>query len=583
VRLRGRFTFWFALTAVVPIAAAALGTREVLSNNFREGYGQRQQSAESLARQEIARIEARVKEGVESLAQPAGMVGGLFAELQKYGGRLEQPYLGEVIKHLNDQARLLMGPLDLDVLLVADSNSMVLIAPHYRPAQQEVHRNRTELAQRTRGEPFFAREPIIRGDHIGQELVVESARTVSRPPYKVTVVGGQIIDRDALAALRQDKAVDVRVVDPRGNMVVALSGDWVGPPRGPLIRVPLEGADGQPVAWIEMAVSQSELETVLGQVTLLSAGLGGAALIVTFLLGFLISTRMTRDLDGLVVGAQAASRGELDHQVPVRTRDEIGAVAEAFNTMMNDLRESKEKLVIAERVAAWQEIARRLAHEIKNPLTPIQMSVETLRKTRANQHPSFDEIFEESTHTVLEEAARLKRIVTEFSEFARLPKPAKRRLDLNEVVSAALSLYQGSVEIERDLADRLPTIEADRDQLSQLLLNLIENARDALPAGSGARIRVETSVVRPGRSVALVVEDSGPGVASAEREQIFTPYYTTKHASGGTGLGLAIVHRIVSDHGGRIAVADSPLGGARFVVELPIPGSGGELGASLRG
>jgi two-component system nitrogen regulation sensor histidine kinase NtrY len=318
-----------------------------------------------------------------------------------------------------------------------------------------------------------------------------------------------------------------------------------------------------------MAVSQSELETVLGQVTLLSAGLGGAALIVTFLLGFLISTRMTRDLDGLVVGAQAASRGELDHQVPVRTRDEIGAVAEAFNTMMNDLRESKEKLVIAERVAAWQEIARRLAHEIKNPLTPIQMSVETLRKTRANQHPSFDEIFEESTHTVLEEAARLKRIVTEFSEFARLPKPAKRRLDLNEVVSAALSLYQGSVEIERDLADRLPTIEADRDQLSQLLLNLIENARDALPAGSGARIRVETSVVRPGRSVALVVEDSGPGVASAEREQIFTPYYTTKHASGGTGLGLAIVHRIVRDHDGQIHVHDNQPRGTRFEIELP--------------
>ncbi len=582
MRLRGRFTLWFALTAVVPIAAAAFGTREVLSNNFREGYGQRQASAESLARQEIARIKARVKEGVESLSQPAGMVGGLFVELQKYGGRLEQPYLNEVIKQLNDQARLLMGPLELDLLLVADSNSMVLIAPHYRPAQQEVHRGRTDLAQRTRGEPFFAHEPIIRGDRIGQELVVESARTVSRPPYKVTVVGGQIIDRDALAALRQDQVVDVRVVDSHGT-VVALTGDWVRPPRGPVIRVPLDGADGKPVAWIEMAVSQSELETVLRQVTLLSAGLGGAALVVTFLLGLLVSTRMTRDLDGLVVGAQAASRGELDHQVPVRTRDEIGAVAEAFNTMMNDLKESKEKLVIAERVAAWQEIARRLAHEIKNPLTPIQMSVETLRKTRANQHPSFDEIFEESTHTVLEEAARLKRIVTEFSEFARLPKPKKRRLDLNEVVNAALSLYQGSVEIERDLAASLPLIEADRDQLSQLLLNLLENARDALPVESGARIRVQTSVVRPGRSVALVVEDSGPGVASGEREQIFTPYYTTKHASGGTGLGLAIVHRIVSDHGGRIAVADSPLGGARFVVELPIAGSGGELGASLRG
>ncbi|HWM87781.1 MAG TPA: ATP-binding protein [Kofleriaceae bacterium] len=583
MRLRGRFTVWFALAAVVPIAAAAIGTRQVLSDSHREGYERRQQSAESLARQELARVKREVAHGVASMAQPEGYIGGLLVEMQKYGGRLEQPVLGQVLRRLNDQAKLFMGPLDLDLLLVADSDSVVLTAPHYRPAQHEVDRARTDVAARTKGAPFFARERIIDGDHIGLELVVESARTVSRPPYQVTVVGGRIIDRDALAALRQDQAVDARIVDARGTVLVALAGDWAGPARGPLIRIPLDGADRTPVAWIEMAVSQAELETVLRQVTLLSAGLGGAALVVTVLLGLLVSTRMSRDLDELVVGAQAASRGDLDHQVPVRTEDEIGEVAEAFNTMMNDLKESKEKLVIAERVAAWQEIARRLAHEIKNPLTPIQMSVETLRKTRANQHPSFDEIFEESTQTVLEEAARLKRIVSEFSEFARLPKPEKRRMDLNEVVNGAVSLYQGSISVERDLAGNLPPIEADRDQLSQLLLNLLENARDALPEGPGARIRVQTKIVRPGRSVALVVEDSGPGIASEARDRIFTPYYTTKHGSGGTGLGLAIVHRIVSDHGGRIAVTDSNLGGARFVVELPIPGSGGELGASLRG
>jgi signal transduction histidine kinase len=583
VRLRGRFTLWFALTAVVPIAAAAIGTRQVLSNNYREGYEQRQKSADRLARKELERIKGGVKRGVESLAhQPAGVASELLVDLQKYNGRLEQPVLGEVIKRLNDQAGIMKGPLELDVLLVADSNSMVLIAPHYSSDQLKEKPQRTALAERTQGEPFFAREPIIEGDRISQKLVVESARVVKRTPYRVTVVGGRIIDRDTLAALRQDPAVDVRIVDPHGTVLVALAGNWARPARGPVIRLPLEGADSKPVASIEIAVSQAELERVLRQVTLLSAGLGGAALIVTFVLGLMVSTRMTRDLDELVVGAQAASRGDLDHQVPLRTRDEIGAVADAFNTMMSDLRESKEKLVIAERVAAWQEIARRLAHEIKNPLTPIQMSVETLRKTRANQHPSFDEIFEESTQTVLEEAARLKRIVIEFSEFARLPKPEKRRLDLNEIVSSAVSLYQGSIAIDRELAS-LPHIEADRDQLSQLLLNLLENARDAMPDQTRARIRVQTRISRPGRSVALMVEDNGPGVAVDDRERIFTPYYTTKHGSGGTGLGLAIAHRIVSDHGGRIAVTESTLGGALFVVELPIPGSGGELGASLRG
>src|SRR5258705_109323 len=141
--------------------------------------------------------------------------------------------------------------------------------------------------------------------------------------------------------------------------------------------------------------------------------------------------------------AIAASRCDLDHRVPVRSKDEVGAVASAFNFMMEDLRTSKERLVIAERIAAWQEIARRLAHEIKNPLTPIQMAMDTLRKTWKKKHPSFGEILEESTATVMEEADRLKHIVSEFSAFARMPKPGFQRLDLNELVRSALALYQG--------------------------------------------------------------------------------------------------------------------------------------------
>jgi two-component system, NtrC family, nitrogen regulation sensor histidine kinase NtrY len=575
MKLRGRFTLWFALAALVPIAAAALGTRQVLSNNYREGYERRQRTAESLARQELARLKGEVARTVESLAQrDSYYLGGLLVELEKAGGTLEQPVLGQVLGRLREQGTPLMKALGLDLMMVLDGRAEVLFSPHYRPAQHETDPSRPARAAESGGAPYFAREPIIRGDRIGQELVVEAARTASRGRHRATVVGGRIIDREVLAALRQDQAVTARVVDGEGAVLVALAGQWVEEGAGPAIRLPLEGPGGAPVAWIEMAVSQAELETVLRQVTLLSAGLGGAALLLTVLLGSWVAARMTRDLDELVVGAQAASRGDLDHQVPVRTRDEIGAVAEAFNTMMVDLKDSKEQLALAERVAAWQEIARRLAHEIKNPLTPIQMSVETLRKTWAVKHPSFDEIFEESTQTVLEEAGRLKRIVSEFSEFARLPKPERGPVDLNELVSGTLSLYQGSIEIERALAPGLPAIEADRDQLSQVLLNLVENARDAGAAAGTVTVRIETRLSRPGRAVALVVEDAGPGIPTAVRDRIFTPYFTTKHASGGTGLGLAIVHRIVTDHGGRIAVSVSDLGGARFLIELPLVGAG---------
>ena len=391
MRLRGRFTVWFALAAVVPIAAAALGTRQVLSDNYRETYARRRQAAERVARQQLAGMEERIARTVDKLAEPTYyFIGGLLLSFEK-----QEPE-SAIVKQVREDGAPLMRALGLDVLFVLDQGGVVLYAPHYRPAEQEVDQPLLARAKSTSGRAFFAREPMIEGDRIDQELVVEASHVARRGAYQVAVLGGHIVDRELLAGLRQDSAVNARVVDSHGAVLVAPSSPWAeAAGQGDLVRLPLDGADGRAVAWIEMSFSQAELQQVLRQVTWLSAGLGLAALVVTVLLGLWVSARMTRDLDELVVGAQAASRGDLDHQVPVRTRDEIGEVAEAFNTMMIDLRDSKERLVLAERVAAWQEVARRLAHEIKNPLTPIQMSVETLRKTWAVKHDSFDEIFEE--------------------------------------------------------------------------------------------------------------------------------------------------------------------------------------------
>jgi two-component system nitrogen regulation sensor histidine kinase NtrY len=318
-------------------------------------------------------------------------------------------------------------------------------------------------------------------------------------------------------------------------------------------------------------VSDGDMARVLRNITLTSAALAVIALIGVVLIGLLVARRTARDLDQLVAGSLAAARGDLDHRVPVRSEDEIGAVAAAFNFMMEDLRVSKERLVIAERIAAWQEIARRLAHEIKNPLTPIQMAMDTLRKTWKKKHPSFDEILEESTATVMEEADRLKHIVSEFSAFARMPKPEFQRLDLNELVRSALALYQGgAAPVEIKLFPQLPQIDADKNQLNQVVLNLVENARDAIGQRTNGRIVVSTRLGEAGDRAVLIVEDNGPGIPPDLKDKVFAPYFTTKHAKGGTGLGLAIVHRIVSDHGGRIAVGDAAGGGARFAIELPL-------------
>jgi nitrogen fixation/metabolism regulation signal transduction histidine kinase len=208
------------------------------------------------------------------------------------------------------------------------------------------------------------------------------------------------------------------------------------------------------------------------------------------------------------------------------------------------------------------------------------MAMDTLRKSWQKQHPSFEEILDESTRTVLEEADRLKKIVAEFSDFARMPKPELSRIDLNEVIRSALMLYQGgAIKIDLQLAKDLPEIDGDKGQLTQVLLNLVENSRDALGPRDDGRIAITTRKGEANDRALVIVEDNGPGVPSELKDRVFAPYFTTKQTKGGTGLGLAIVHRIVSDHGGRITISDARDRGARFTIELPLR-SGAALLAS---
>jgi signal transduction histidine kinase len=210
-------------------------------------------------------------------------------------------------------------------------------------------------------------------------------------------------------------------------------------------------------------------------------------------------------------------------------------------------------------------VARRLAHEIKNPLTPIAMSVETLREAQARGRPDFAEIFDEGTRAIGEEVRRLKRIVDEFSRFARLPAPERAPVAPEELVQAALALFAApppGVTLARDVAPGLPPVLADRDQILQVLLNLVRNGLEAMP--SGGRLTVGARATPGG--VALSVSDEGPGIPAADLERIFEPYHTTK--PGGTGLGLAIARRIAEEHGGALAASSPPGGGATFTLEL---------------
>ncbi|HUF49157.1 MAG TPA: ATP-binding protein [Vicinamibacterales bacterium] len=236
-------------------------------------------------------------------------------------------------------------------------------------------------------------------------------------------------------------------------------------------------------------------------------------------------------------------------------------------------------LIRAQRVAAWRDVARRLAHEIKNPLTPIQLSAERLRRHFGDAPGQTLALVQECTGAIIAEVEALKGLVDEFAQFARLRGPRLVPADLNRLVLETLQLYSGVLErgtprLEHDIAP-LPAVRVDAEQIRQVILNLVDNALEALggpgaprrPTGDAATIRIATAADRAEGVVRLTVTDNGPGVPPADREKLFMPYYSTK--GRGSGLGLAIVRRIVAEHGGSVTVADARPTGTTFIVELP--------------
>jgi nitrogen fixation/metabolism regulation signal transduction histidine kinase len=253
--------------------------------------------------------------------------------------------------------------------------------------------------------------------------------------------------------------------------------------------------------------------------------------------------------------------------VEASSADEIGQLARAFNRMTHELVAQRERLVQAERVAAWRELARRLAHELKNPLFPLQITVENMQRARERYPEQFDEVFREGAATLLAELANLKQIVARFSDFARMPAPEMQPVSFNELMSDTLKLFepqlaQARVRANLELDPLLLPVQADPDQMTRVLRNLILNAIDAMP--EGGTLTVRTMALEGG--VRLEVSDTGQGLTPEESRRLFTPYYTTK--THGTGLGLAIVQSVVSDHHGRISVESAPGKGTTFRIEL---------------
>lgn len=486
-----------------------------------------------------------------------------------------------------NEAQALADTFGLDFLDIADAGGRVISSAHYPARFGYAHGWAIGPADSAGGPAFLTRVPA----QDAPALALGAMRRVSAAGGRgVLILAGRKIDSSFLAALEgapgarvllwlagngvlgaQGPAGNAALLDPlvaevRRTMKPASgSVQWTADRASAesLHALPLE-KNGALLGALIAATSLADQIRLERSILVTGLGVGAAGILLGVLLGVWTTARVTRPVGRLVAGARAVAGGDWSAQVDIDSPDEIGELARAFNDMTAQLIAQRDRAVQAERVAAWRELARRLAHELKNPLFPLQITVENLRKAHEMKSPEFDEILKESTATLLNELANLRTITARFSDFAKMPAPRFESVDLNEVVRETVRLHRVLIEPELDLCEGGVPMEADPEQLRRMLANLILNARDAMPGGGTLRIATE----RAGQSARLTVSDTGEGLTPEECERLFTPYYTTRQH--GTGLGLAIVQSVVSDHRGRIHVMSEPGRGTTFTIDLPL-------------
>ena len=315
--------------------------------------------------------------------------------------------------------------------------------------------------------------------------------------------------------------------------------------------------------------SQHDIERAVTQVLGLASVL---VLLVAVGLGVWVARSMTRKVTELSSVMTAVGQGDLTVRATPRGEDELSQLAAAFNGMLDELAAAQNKVAYLQRIGAWQGMARRIAHEIKNPLTPILLAVQQVRDKDPGSSPAFSAMLRTSVEIIEDEVDALRRMVASFSQFAKVPEVRLEPTTVGRVLEEFERAYGHLTEdrgevLEVDLPPERLSLLGDRQLLKQALVNLVENAVLSAREAGRQPVRVAVAACVRGDRVHITVDDNGPGIATERREDVFEPYETSRQS--GTGLGLAIVKKIVLDHHGEIWIEDSPLSGARFIVALP--------------
>jgi two-component system nitrogen regulation sensor histidine kinase NtrY len=594
---RRKLLAMFALTVFLSVAAVALLVSEVTRRAFDRSEGERTAALMTQFRREFNRQGEDVARRVEAIAASED-VDRMVVKLSRPQAETG-PYF-ELAKTAAENSRL-------DFVELVQSDGTIISSAQW-PARFGYPENAVvSLAASADRGAFLKQEDLQDGTALGL-FAVRATRMGDHPVY---VIGGRRLDKSFLSGL--DMPVGMRVLlyqnrgerfaadlllDPsasptenvrpaeklealigavrRSNEEMTGAVQWSGDRTGDEVfhAIPLLGAgvgkDRPLLAILLIGNSRRTYVELMGHIRSAALMVGGGGILLAILLSSWAAARVTRPVEQLAHAAQEVAAGNWNARVDVLSDDELGQLADSFNRMTTELLGQKERLVQAERVAAWRELARRLAHELKNPLFPLQLTVENLVRARQQNSEQFEEVFRESSRTLLAEITNLKGIIGRFSEFSRMPQPQMQQVQVNDVIRGVVQLFQAQLEApgrakigcELQLDPRLQPVPADAELLHRAISNLVLNATDAMP--QGGRLTLHTRDERG--NVVIEVADTGSGLTPDECEQIFTPYYTSKQH--GTGLGLAIVQSVVSDHGGTIRVKSEAGRGTTFVIAL---------------
>ncbi len=294
-------------------------------------------------------------------------------------------------------------------------------------------------------------------------------------------------------------------------------------------------------------------------------------LLVSLLVSFLLSDEVIQPIVSLEEATRKVANGDFSFRILGRSGNELATLVNSFNSMMAELERSRHKLLQTEKISAWQEIAQRMAHEIKNPLTPIKLNAQRILYRFREGRENFGDILEPAVESIIEEVGNLDNLLNEFRTFSRLPAPQIEDENLYSLIGEVLTMYAGSypqVEVRTEDMDRDIVVPMDRGQMRQVFSNLFKNAFEAVEDSGFLTVRIDLVRKRNKQYCRIQVQDSGIGIDPSFHGQVFNPYFTTKE--GGTGLGLPIVERIIFDHNGQIWFETEKDVGTTFIIDLPL-------------